>query len=324
MGQSAIEERQRFSDARLNELRSTIAGEVPSLEGCPNLCVYATGSYARRDAGRFSDLDIFFVNVDEASCSRIQQMLVNADLIRLCQKLDLPEFSGDGQYLTIHSLASLVGELGSQMEDYANLFTARLLLLLESTPLHNETVYDAVVAECVRAYYRDFHDHMDDFLPLFLANDICRFWKTLCLNYEHKRNRPAEPEKAKRKSHLKNFKLKFSRLLTCFSMVACLCDRREADHPDKAIVLVKKSPLERLKFIAEKHEQGELLGEMLDLYDWFLESTDRSPDEAEEWIAAREVRREVFPKAERFGDLMYDMLGKVAQESGSSLRYLVV
>jgi len=35
-------------------------------------------------------------------------------------------------------------------------------------------------------YYRDADDR-PDFLPAFLINDITRFWKTLCLNYEHSR-----------------------------------------------------------------------------------------------------------------------------------------
>jgi hypothetical protein len=105
-----------------------------------------------------------------------------------------------------------------------------------------------------------------NFRPVFLANDITRFWKTLCLNYEHKRNRTDKGYEAKRKSHLKNFKLKFSRLLTCFSMVASLCDLDEADHPDKAISLVKMPPVKRLERIVEKHGLAELWQEMRELY----------------------------------------------------------
>jgi hypothetical protein len=325
MSPDVIDQRWKFSDQKLAELRGRIEAEVQELKSCPNLCLYATGSFARRDASKHSDLDLFFVTIPNGPpVTQIQQMLINADLIRLCGRMELPEFSGDGQYLEIHTLASLVDELGSQKEDYENFFTARLLLLLESSPLSNDSVYDEVVAECVRAYYRDFHDHVENFRPVFLANDITRFWKTLCLNYEHKRNRKDKGVEAKRKSHLKNFKLKFSRLLTCFSMVASLCDPQEADHPDKAIALVKTPPMKRLERVAAKHGLDGLWREMRELYNWFLQVTDRPPKEAEEWIAAREVRRDVFPRAERFGDLMYDLLGQVAERSGTSLRYLVV
>lgn len=326
MSQDAITARCQFSEEKLKELEKRIASDVPELRNCRDLCVYATGSFARRDAGKYSDLDLFFVSTstDLPPVSRIRQMLINADLIRLCNSLGLPEFSGDGQYLEIHSLKTLVEEVGSQREDYFNVFTARLLLLLESTALYNVEVYDEVVSGCVHTYYRDYHDHTESFHPVFLANDISRFWKTLCLNYEHKRNRRDKGEEARRRSHLKNFKLKFSRLLTCFSMVVCLCDRAEADHPDKAIKLVKQTPLARLDHLASKHNLGELWGKMRALYDWFLQVTDRPIAEVEAWIAQREVRAEVFPKAEEFGNLMYELLGQVAGKSGGSLRNLVV
>ena len=325
MIQSQIAARKQFSRDKLKELRDRISAEILPLEHCPNLCVYATGSFARLDASKHSDLDLFFVSTPGGpSITRIQQTLINADLIRLCERMGLPEFSGDGQYLQIHTLQSLVQEVGSQREDYDNIFTTRLLLLLESTALYNPDVYDEVVSACVHAYYRDYPDHTENFRPVFLANDISRFWKTLCLNYEHKRNRRDKGEEAKRKSHLKNFKLKFSRLLTCFSMVACLCDPTMADHPDKAILLVKQSPLSRLDTLAEKHGLDTLWGKMRNLYDWFLETNDRPTPQAEEWIAAKEVRRDVFPKAEQFGDMMHELLGLVAQKAGSSLRYLVI
>ncbi len=330
MSEPVIESRRAFSDGKLVELRQGIEAEVPELKTCPNLCVYATGSFARRDAWTHSDIDLFFVtDVADPTTSKppvpkIKEILINAELIRLCVKMGFPEFSGDGQYLQIHTLDSLVNELGSQKEDYENFFTARLLLLLESSPLYNDKVYDDAVTKCVWAYYQDFHDHAENFRPIFLANDIIRFWKTLCLNYEHKRNRKDKGAEAKRKSHLKNFKLKFSRLLTCFSMVAALCDPAEAKHPDQVIRLVKTPPLQRLEAVAVKHGLDDLLREMKTLYDWFLRETDRSPGEAEAWIAEVSVRRVAFPKAEQFGDLMFKLLGAVASKSETTLRYLVV
>ena len=330
MSEQVIEARRAFSDGKLSDLRRTIQAEVPALKTCPDLCVYATGSFARRDAGKHSDIDLFFVTdvADSTALKppvpKIKQILINADLIRLCARMGFPDFSGDGQYLQILTLNSLVNELGSQKEDYENFFTARLLLLLESSPLSNDTVYDDAVTKCVWAYYQDFHDHAGNFRPVFLANDIVRFWKTLCLNYEHKRNRKDKGDEAKRKSHLKNFKLKFSRLLTCFSMVAALCDPGEADHPDKVIRLVKMTPLGRLEAVAAKHGLDDILREMKTLYDWFLQETDRTPEAAEAWIAEAAVRRVAFPKAEQFGDLMFQLLGAVASKSQTTLRYLVV
>jgi hypothetical protein len=145
MSEGVIEERWRFSEGTLAELRRRIATEVPELKNCPDLCVYATGSFARRDAWHHSDLDLFFViGPDGPTVPQIRRTLINADLIRLCTAMGLPEFSGDGQYLVIHTLQSLVEELGSQKEDHENFFTARLLLLLESCPLCHDEVHSGL------------------------------------------------------------------------------------------------------------------------------------------------------------------------------------
>ena len=52
-------------------------------------------------------------------------------------------------------------------------------------------------------------------MPAFLANDVLRMWRTFCVNYEARTKREPEREMAKRR--IKNYKLKHSRLLTCYS-----------------------------------------------------------------------------------------------------------
>jgi hypothetical protein len=77
--------------------------------------------------------------------------------------------------------------LGCASDNSLNAFTARMLLLLESQPVSDETVYTRLRQRIVGFYYRDFDDHNETFLPTFLLNDILRFWRTLTLNYEHHR-----------------------------------------------------------------------------------------------------------------------------------------
>ena len=57
-------------------------------------------------------------------------------------------------------------------------------------------------------------------MPAFLSNDILRLWRTLCVNYEARTKTTPEQEKAKRE--LTNYKLKHSRLLTCYSGILYL------------------------------------------------------------------------------------------------------
>ena len=95
------------------------------------------------------------------------------------------------------------------------------------------------------------------FVPGFLVNDIVRFWKTLCLNYEFDRGtHAAELQKdptLRRAFRLKNLKLSFSRLMTCYSALVLLAaiHQKGATHPNEVRQLVEHSPTERLEMLVE-------------------------------------------------------------------------
>jgi len=101
---------------------------------------------------------------------------------------------------------------------WKNTFTARLLLLLESSPLIGESVYQQITNDVIVAYWKDYEGHKSDFMPI-PANDILRMWRTFCVNYEA-RTQSAQRRDGKRR--LKNYKLKHSRLLTCYSALLYL------------------------------------------------------------------------------------------------------
>ena len=91
----------------------------------------------------------------------------------------------------------------------------------------------------MKTYFRDYEHHPKDFRPTFLINDIIRFWKTLCLNYEHKRNEAESRYVIKHK--IKNFKLGYSRLMTCFATVAILSTYRQTISPDNVVRILRWS-----------------------------------------------------------------------------------
>ena len=184
--------RRHRSYSRLQHLRSKISS-LASLTDLPHLCIYVTGSFGRLEASVYSDLDLFFIDNGHTNAnpiSRIDKTLLDADLIRTVRELVFPDFSNDAEYLSIHYLDDIKRSLGGREDDFQNYFTARMLLLLESRPVHNDEIYRHIIEKIIQSYYRDYHDHVSGFLPVFLINDIIRFWRTLCLNYEHRRNRP--------------------------------------------------------------------------------------------------------------------------------------
>ena len=85
-------------------------------------------------------------------------------------------------------------------------------------------------------------------MPTFLTNDILRLWRTFCVNYEARTERVPELEKAKGK--LKNYKLKHSRLLTCYSAILYLIAihyQNGSVHPSDAREMTELTPTQRLE-----------------------------------------------------------------------------
>lgn len=183
-------DRERATHLKLALLRDQF--EIYGLvEGrCPHLAVLATGSLGRGESGRRSDLDVFLIDTaraDEQRLSNIDGILLRADLIKAAHGAGFEEFSRDGEYLVVHHIGDLLSFLGTREDDSTNAFTARMLLLLESRVLLAPRAYDRCIDAAIAVYARDAKEAAE-FVPHFLINDIVRYWKTLCLNYEAKRH----------------------------------------------------------------------------------------------------------------------------------------
>jgi hypothetical protein len=181
-----------------------------------------------------------------------------------------------------YSTDDLIKTLGTQKDDVENTFTARLLLLLESRALVEKSVHEELIREVVGAYWKDYEDHQSNFMPAFLANDILRLWRTLCVNYEATTKTMPEGKKVKRK--LKNYKLKHSRVLTCYSAILVLLatyNRNGSVHPDDALSMIRLTPTERLEWLSSQADLTDAhpaLRGLLEQYEKFLEMTNAPED----------------------------------------------
>ena len=102
-----LNEHKKYSKNRLNEISKRIS-EIDQLS-TNKLCIYTTGSYGRLEASENSDLDLFFIDTDEDTpTSNIDKTLINAQVINICRNMNLPEFSKDGGYLTIHNIGVIL------------------------------------------------------------------------------------------------------------------------------------------------------------------------------------------------------------------------
>jgi hypothetical protein len=249
-----LQERSSYSKELLINVQNKLQ-TYPSCNGA-NLCIYAAGSLARQETGRISDLDLFFIGhcpdrpPKSRSISRMHEIQVFADLIKLNTELELQPFSADGQYLKVHELEHIIEGTGSSEDDSENLFTTRLLLLLESKVVVGKSVYDQAIEQVLEMYFRDDRGR-HDFRPLFLLNDILRYWRTLCLNYERDRFQPGKPW------WKRNLNLKFPRKLTVFSTILAIIATRLATAQEFKFIAAM-TPMERLAFSLDKISDSSL------------------------------------------------------------------
>ena len=315
-----LEARRNQTKSRFENLQATLS--AAEKQAAQKACVYATGSFGRGEASRYSDLDIFIVgrcSRDRRALSNLEEICIKADLIEATQKLGIPNFSGDGEYLVHYTQQDLIETLGKPHDDASNTFTARLLLLLESKPLLGKDIYEQVITDVIAPYWRDYADHKNDFIPAFLANDILRLWRTFCVNYEARTLTEPEEKKAKRK--LKNYKLKHSRLLTCYSALLYLLaifGRERTVQPADTVNMTRLSPTGRLEglldqaHIVEAHAK---IREVLDHYEQFLADTDRPEEELIELFLDREKSKQHMRSANILGDLTFQVIELIGQRS---------
>jgi len=317
---SLLDARRQQTSLRFNELTSNLTQAEAICKG--KACVYATGSFARGESSAHSDLDLFIVGQGKdgkRTLGRLDEILVKADLIEATQRLKIPEFSGDGQYLVHYTVEELIGSLGKPHDDATNTFTARLLMILESRPLLEADVYQFVVEEVLAEYWQDFEDHRNEFIPAFLANDILRLWRTFCVNYESGTARVPEEKRAKRR--IKNYKLEHSRLLTCYSGLLYLLHvyaRNGTVTPKDARDMAALTPTERIEFLREQADVSDAhaaLDNLLSAYEEFLDSTDMAEPELVSRFMMRDSYRQYMNSAHHFGDLVFAVMETVGQHN---------
>jgi hypothetical protein len=324
----------RFCNGRIGKISNGLV-KVAKKSFPGDLCSYVTGSFGRLEASAHSDVDVFFVlnNADSknAKLAFVDQCHIFSALDDICREIGFPEFSNDGEFLRVHELGSILSNVGKPSDDASNNFTARMLLLLESRPLVNDTTYRRVIKHVIDAYWRDYPDHDTNFRPVFLMNDVARFWKTLCLNYESKRNLKSLGQHDRAKATFKNLKLKYSRLLTCYSLITELLAASSPLGPAKMLEIVRRTPVERLVHVASADQMKRSpirthVTEILDSYSWFLDATGRSESDMVSWLQDDNNRQDAFERAQRFGEMMFALLLAVCEREDRRpmLRYLVI
>ena len=267
------------------------------------LAIFCAGSLARMEIGAKSDLDVFVTAdaVDESHKlrKRLFQLRLFSEMIAANDRLNFQSFSNDGEYLKLCFLDDIKFRTGSRIDDSENLFTTRMLLILESQFVANEPVYRKHLHDVLTLYYRD-QAETASFRPVFLLNDILRYWRTMCLNDEERRHGVNRPFRKK------NVNLKFSRMLTIFGTVLPLV-AKPIDSVSELQDMCTKTPLQRLATGLDILDDEDLMDRwhhILDIYEEFLSWKEKT--DVEEFLARQ--KNVVNDKAKTLSTFMYDAL----------------
>jgi hypothetical protein len=322
---SVVVARRVATESKVAQLRDALAKVGADEIVGQAACVYATGSIGRSEMSDHSDLDIFIVRDESVAptLTKLEEIRLKARLIEVSRRLGFPDFSKDGEYVKSYDVTKdLVEKLGGPDDDYTNVLTARLLLLLESRPILGEPIYHRAIDELLARYWKDYPQNSADFLPVFMTNDILRFWKTMCVNYEA---RTGDAETGKRR--LLNYKLKYSRLLTPYSAILYLLTEVRAAGavtPEAARTMVAETPTARLAHVAAMvPEAAERIQRVLESYATFLTTCDAAKEDLELRFSDDAFKRERFREAKTFATEVFELL-HVVGDNTELLRYLVV
>lgn len=324
---SIYNDKSAYSDRRLGELKARVSA-IEAARRIPGLTIFVAGSYARREASEHSDIDLFFICTGDRSHERerrTNELEMFGQLIILGKDMKFPKFSADAKYLEVHTADDVKSHLGGQHEDARNFFTLRLLMMLESVPILGEDEYDEILRDFVESYFRDYPDHQTTFEPTFLVNDIARYWRTMLANYEHARNQEGD-ETERTQQKIRNFKLKYSRLTTCFATVAALSTYGPPVGQDDVLEVFAQIPRDRLIRVAERRpEAAEQVQRILEGYAEFLGRTELPTEELHANFQDKQRRHDLFAAANAYGNTFFELLRKLDEISDRQiLRTLVI
>ncbi|WP_339796467.1 nucleotidyltransferase domain-containing protein [uncultured Hyphomonas sp.] len=224
------------------------------------IIVGVNGSYARREATSGSDVDLFFLYTGEHKEEAVEYQR----RVRERLKDDGFEMPAPGGVFSEPLSVSMTREMIGGQDDSNVQITRRMLLLLEGEWIFNESGFNQARTQLLRKYVPD--NLRDDKICLFLLNDVIRYWRTICVDFEYKVQNDDKPRA------IRLIKLRFSRMLLFLAGVLAIGATHGQNVDEKVETLsqyLALSAIERIQEIA-----GEKTYPALELYAEFLTALD--------------------------------------------------
>ncbi|MER9962240.1 hypothetical protein NKJ72_14945 [Mesorhizobium sp. M0045] len=277
-----IKEAHLESEKRLEKL-----GKLNESYQNTGVFLVVNGSLARKELVDGSDFDAFIVQ-KRISRSLAQQLWTEAhEAVGLRRPGSTGVFGEDSVVQYDEMLLNIGGSSDSNES-----ITRRMLLILESTSVGDEASFEELAKAMLNRYISDqITDHQ---LALFLLNDIIRYYRTICVDFEFKTEEDGKPW------GIRNIKLVFSRKLIYFSGLLICAETAQRSALEKRAIcerLMRLTPIERVLSVL-----GEDAFEPLMYYDKFLEKM----DEPEIRLNLESEDKDALRKSELFRSLKND------------------
>lgn len=254
--------RRAFTETRtvVNELDQVLRGKASA-----DSSIVVTGSLGRKEYTQGSDLD-WILLVDGAADARDQKTFLAIDR----EIHGVSRFKRPGKEGTFGRLAfsqPMIHNIGGEEDSNSNT-TRRILLLLEAVAIGEGRAFDRVRKGILLRYLNEDRglfrtDHSNNktrWVPLFLLNDLARYWRTMTVDFAYK-----QFDRGNKGYFLRSVKLGTSRKLMFSSgLLACFwCDpeisktRGQEAHVQSLIASLDEflsfTPLERIALFFSTH-----------------------------------------------------------------------
>nr|WP_233061612.1 nucleotidyltransferase domain-containing protein [Parvularcula mediterranea] len=223
-----------------------------------SVIVGVNGSYARREVTSGSDVDLFFLYTDEneQKATELQNQYREA---LTAAKYEMPALGGVfSKPLSALKMRERIGGLEDRNID----ITRRMLMLLEGEWIFNKKAFEEARCELLKQYIPP--TLREEQICLFLLNDIIRYWRTICVDFEFKTQKDGKAKE------IRLIKLRFSRMLLFLAGVLAVGETYEKPVNEKIAVLTELfalPPVERIQSIA-----GDRSIAALEMYAGFLDA----------------------------------------------------
>jgi len=256
-----VVEQWRWSVSRLRILTSELAARLEALPG-QDYCIALAGSFARMEACEASDLDFMVISREPLAAPDAKQIVEAVRQLATERDIALPNPDGAFSLHAVETYERLMDRVGSR-DDTMEWLTQRMLLLMEARPIHNAGVFRDALRHIVATYLEEVTGgpHKD---PVFLLNDAIRYFRTVCVNYQHKAWAEGD------KWCLRNVKLRHSRVIIYAALVLTILNASQIT--DKHAYLLQALDLTPLQRIVRVYVDADDTGyrRILSAYDAFL------------------------------------------------------